>query len=76
MPGNNVETKVDSQDMRCPSTSDEGSCEVPSLLHNALISEAILSPTLGIEESSDLITELDSHANMVDLGSKSFVFNW
>ena len=48
---------------------------VSSLTPNAHISEVILTPTSDIEVSSDdPRTELDSHANMVVLGSISFVF--
>ena len=42
---------------------------------NAHISEAILTPASDMETSSDdLRTELDCHANVVVLGSNSFVF--
>ena len=45
------------------------------LMPNAHISEVILTPTSDIEASSDdARKELDSHANMVFLGSNSFVF--
>ena len=46
-----------------------------SLMANAHISEVILTPTSDMEVSSDdPRTELDSHANVVVLGSNSFVF--
>ena len=39
------------------------------------ISEVVLTPALDMEVSSDdARTELDSHANVVVLGSNSFVF--
>ena len=57
-----------------PSISDEGSYGVPSLKPNTHISEVVLSPTLDMEEYSDPRIELDSHTNMVILGSNSFVF--
>ena len=49
--------------------SDEGSCVVSSVMHNAQISEVGLTPTLDMEASSnDPLTELDSHANVVIVG--------
>ena len=54
--------------------SDEGSCVVSSLMPNAHISEVMLVLTSDVGASSDdPRTELDSHANMVVLGSNSFV---
>ena len=59
----------------CPSTYDEGSCLVSILMPNAHISEVILTRSSDMESSSDdLRTELDSHANMVALGSIYFLF--
>ena len=44
-------------------------------MSNAHMSKVNLTPEPDVDASSDnLITELDSHANMVVLGSNSFVF--
>ena len=48
---------------------------VSSLIPNAYISKLILIPASDMNASSDdPRTELDSHTNMVILGSNSFVF--
>ena len=55
--------------------SDEESFDASSVVPNAHIAEAILSPISYMEEySDDLRTELHVHANMVVLGPNSFVF--
>ena len=49
---------------------------VSNLVPNAHISEVILTPTLDMKAcSDDLCVELDSHANLVVLGSNYFVFD-
>ena len=48
---------------------------VSSAMPNAHMSDVILTPTSGVEVSSDdPRMELNSHGNIVVLGSKSFVF--
>ena len=51
-----------------PSISDKGSCVVQNLIHNAYISEVILTSVLDMEKSSDdPRIELDSYDKMVVL---------
>ena len=57
------------------SISNEGSCEVSIIVPNSHTSITINTSASEMEKFNyDPLTELDSHANIVFLGSNSFIF--
>ena len=74
-PATNVKLQSILKKWDAPSISDEGSCVMSILVPNTHVSEVTLTPMLDMEASSDdPRKEFDYHANVVVLGSNSFVF--